>query len=290
MKSSIVCVYGCANAGKSSLINQILGFKILPMSDKPQTTRDTVKAIYNDKDCQIVFVDTPGIFKPHKRFGEILLRNAESAKYGVDVILYVVDLSQKLNYEITKKLTTLKQDIVVVFNKIDLVKYEDAQKIINEVKSILPSAEYIEVSCKDKVNIDKVIEILKSHLKHDYLFFNDDIVLDKPKEYIITEMIREKCMRLLSKELPHAVYIQLDKLEMSDKLIEVYATIIVEKQGEKAIVIGKAGKMIKEISRLSETTIYSYFRIKTICNLMVKVVSNWREKNIYLKKFGFLND
>lgn len=290
MKSSIVCVYGLANAGKSSLINRILGFKLLPISEKPQTTRDLVKAIYNDSECQLVFVDTPGIFKPHKRFGEILLRNAESAKYGVDVILYVVDLTKKLNYEITNKLSNAEQDIVVAFNKIDLVKYEDAKKIIDEVKAILPNAEFVEISCKDNVNIDKVITILKSHLKHDYLFFQDDIVLDRPKEYIITEMIREKCMRLLSKELPHAVFIQLNQLNFSEELIEVYATIIVEKEGEKSIVIGKGGKMIKEISRLSETTIYSYFKIKTICNLVVKVVDNWRSKDKYLKKFGFLND
>ena len=290
MKSSIVCVYGCANAGKSSLINRILGFKILPISDKPQTTRDTVKAIYNDEDCQLVFVDTPGIFKPHKRFGEILLRNAENAKYGVDVILYVVDLSKKLNYEITQKLASSKEDIIVAFNKIDLVKYDKALEIINEVKKILPKAEYVEISCKENVNIDKVINLLKTHLKHDYLLFNDDIVLDRPKEYVITEIIREKCMRLLSKELPHAVYIQLDKLTIEEKLIEVYATIIVEKDGEKSIVIGKGGRMIKEISRLSETSIYAYFKTKTICNLVVKVVDNWRSKDKYLKQYGFLDD
>ena len=290
MKSSIVCVYGCANAGKSSLINRILGFKILPISDKPQTTRDTVKAIYNDEDCQLVFVDTPGIFKPHKRFGEILLRNAENAKYGVDVILYVVDLSKKLNYEITQKLASSKEDIIVAFNKIDLVKYDKALEIINEVKKILQKAEYVEISCKENVNIDKVINLLKTHLKHDYLLFNDDIVLDRPKEYVITEIIREKCMRLLSKELPHAVYIQLDKLTIEEKLIEVYSTIIVEKDGEKSIVIGKGGRMIKEISRLSETSIYAYFKTKTICNLVVKVVDNWRSKDKYLKQYGFLDD
>lgn len=290
MKSGIVCVYGKANAGKSSLINRILGFKLLPISDKPQTTRDTVKAIYNDDESQIVFVDTPGLFKPHKRFGEILLRNAENAKYGVDIILYVIDLSQKFDATIATKLSKLEEKIIVVFNKIDLVKYADVQSIISTVKELLPNSEFIETSCIKNINIDKVVEALKKYLPQKGKLFPGDIVLDRPKEYIISEMIREKCMRLMKKELPHCIYIQLDHLNEEDNILEVFATVIVEKEGEKGILIGKNGNMIKEISRLSETTILSYFGKKTICNLKVKVVDNWRSKDKFLRKFGFLND
>ena len=248
MNSGIVCVYGKANAGKSSLINRILGFKLLPISDKPQTTRDSVKAIYNDSESQIVFIDTPGIFKPHKRFGEILLRNAENAKHGADIILYVVDLTTNLDIDLTKKLIGVKEKIIVIFNKIDLVKYENASIIIKRVKELLPNSDFIEISCLGNINIDVVLNTIKKYLPYKEKLFNDNIVLDRPKEYIISEMIREKCMRLLKKELPHSIYVQFDHMNEDENSLEVFATIIVEKNGEKGIIIGKSGKMIKEIS------------------------------------------
>ena len=217
------------------------------------------------------------------------MRNAENAKHGADIILYVVDLTTNLDIDLTKKLIGVKEKIIVIFNKIDLVKYENASIIIKRVKELLPNSDFIEISCLENINIDVVLSTIKKYLPYKEKLFNDNIVLDRPKEYIISEMIREKCMRLLKKELPHSIYVQFDQMNEDANSLEVFATIIVEKEGEKGIIIGKRGNMIKEISRLSETTIFSYFRKKTICNLKVKVVDNWRSKDKFLKKFGFLD-
>ena len=290
MKSGIVCVYGQTNAGKSTLINKILGFKLLPISNKPQTTRDIVRAIYNDEEKQIVFVDTPGIFKPKKKFGTLLMKNAENAQYGVDLILYVVDLSSHINIEVTKKLLSYDAPKIILFNKIDLVKYEEASKKIKLVTDILKDTKYIEISCLNDVNIDVVKDNIKPYLKYDYLLYPTNMVSDRPKEYIISEIIREKCMRLLDKEVPHTIYVEIKKVDEDDTNMNVYGNIIVEKESEKAIIIGKNGKMIKEISRLSETSIHAYFNLNIYCDLRVKVIKNWRSNNKYLKQFGFYDE
>ena len=286
-KVGLACVYGRANAGKSTIINKCLGFKLLPVSSKPQTTRDNVNAIYNDEDSQIIFVDTPGVFKPHSKLVSILLRDSESAKEGVDVIVYVIDASEVPNFELANKLA--KQDIPVIlcFNKVDLVNAEIGESRLARYLEILPDCKVIRMSAKEGFGIEELLKEIKSHFEEGDLIFPEDIVSDRPKEFIISEIIREKCMRLLSKEVPHSIYVDMKHVSEDEEGMEIFADIIVEKESEKAIVIGKGGKMISEICRYSEQSISSYFGMPVRCELLVKAIPDWRNQDKYLKKFGY---
>lgn len=287
-KVGFVTVYGRANAGKSTIINKCLGFKFLPVSSKPQTTRDNVKAIYNDEDSQIIFVDTPGVFKPHGKLGSILLRDAESAKEGVDLIVYVVDASEVPNFELCDKLKNVEVPIILCFNKVDLVKADVGEERLSRYTSLLPKAKVIRMSAKDGFGIQELLASIKEELPEGMPYYQDDIVSDRPKEYIIAEIIREKCMRLLSAEVPHSIYVDLKGVnEEEDGSLLVFGNIIVEKASEKAIVIGKKGSMISEISRYSEQSISSYFGMPVHLELTVKVIPDWRNDDKYLKKFGY---
>ena len=288
-KVGFVTVYGRANAGKSTIINKCLGYKLLPVSSKPQTTRDNVKAIYNDEDSQIIFVDTPGVFKPHGKLGSILLRDAESAKEGVDCIVYVIDASEVPNFELCQKLQNAEVPVIIAYNKVDLVKANVGEERLARYVSLLPKAKVVRMSAKDNFGIDILINEIKDTLQEGYPFYGEDMATDRPKEYIISEIVREKCMRLLSAEVPHSIAIDIKSVDYDDEenVMSVYGNIIVEKQSEKAIVIGKKGAMISEITRYSSQSMASFFGCKVDLNLVVKVIPDWRNDERYLKKFGY---
>ena len=288
-KVGFVTVYGRANAGKSTIINKCLGYKLLPVSSKPQTTRDNVKAIYNDEDSQIIFVDTPGVFKPHGKLGSILLRDAESAKEGVDCIVYVIDASEVPNFELCQKLQNAEVPVIIAYNKVDLVKANVGEERLARYVSLLPKAKVVRMSAKDNFGIDILISEIKDTLQEGYPFYGEDMATDRPKEYIISEIVREKCMRLLSAEVPHSIAIDIKSVDYDDEenVMSVYGNIIVEKQSEKAIVIGKKGAMISEITRYSSQSMASFFGCKVDLNLVVKVIPDWRNDERYLKKFGY---
>jgi len=288
-KVGFVTVYGRANAGKSTIINKCLGYKLLPVSSKPQTTRDNVKAIYNDEDSQIIFVDTPGVFKPHGKLGSILLRDAESAKEGVDCIVYVIDASEVPNFELCQKLQNAEVPVIIAYNKVDLVKANVGEERLARYVSLLPQAKVVRMSAKDNFGIDILINEIKNTLQEGYPFYGEDMATDRPKEYIISEIVREKCMRLLSAEVPHSIAIDIKSVDYDDEenVMSVYGNIIVEKQSEKAIVIGKKGAMISEITRYSSQSMASFFGCKVDLNLVVKVIPDWRNDERYLKKFGY---
>lgn len=283
----IVSVYGRANAGKSTLINKILGYKLLPVSDKPQTTRDNVKAIYNDSDSQIVFVDTPGVFKPHGKLGSILLKESSNSLEGIDLVLYVIDISESINLELANKLKNIETPILIIFNKIDLIDINLGEKRIQKYLEVLKDSNYIRTSLKEDFGINEVIDKIKTYLPEGDKIFEDDIATDRTNEYVVSEFIREKCMRLLEKEVPHSVYIEMKNLTIDDERVEVIANIIVEKDSEKGIVIGKNGNMIKKISSYSEQSIQNFFQLPTSVQLNVKTIKDWRNQDKYLKKFGY---
>ena len=287
MKTGFVCVYGRANVGKSTLINKCLGFKLLPVADKPQTTRDNVHAIYNDENSQIVFTDTPGVFRPHGKLGSILLRDAESAKEGVDLIVYVIDASEVPDFTLAQKLSKEQIPVLIAYNKIDLVSVEIGEERLARYLAFLPDAKVFRMSAEKGYGVKELLDEIKDRLPEGKPFFPTDIVSDRPKEYIISEIIREKCMRLLSAEVPHSIYIDCQKVEETEKEMTVYADIIVEKDSEKGIVIGKSGKMLSQIRRFSEMSIQSYFGLKALCELHVKCIPDWRNSDKYLRQFGY---
>lgn len=287
MKTGFVCVYGRANVGKSTLINKCLGFKLLPVADKPQTTRDNVHAIYNDENSQIVFTDTPGVFRPHGKLGSILLRDAESAKEGVDLIVYVIDASEVPDFSLAQKLSKEQIPVLIAYNKIDLVSVEIGEERLARYLAFLPDAKVFRMSAEKGYGVKELLDEIKDRLPEGEPFFPTDIVSDRPKEYIISEIIREKCMRLLSAEVPHSIYIDCQKVEETEKEMTVYADIIVEKDSEKGIVIGKSGKMLSQIRRFSEMSIQSYFGLKALCELHVKCIPDWRNSDKYLRQFGY---
>lgn len=295
MKCGYVAVFGRANAGKSTLINKCLGFKLLPVSSKPQTTRDNVRAIYTNDNTQIIFVDTPGIFKPHGKLGSILLKEAYSSLDGIDVILYVIDASEKPNLELANKLKDIKDiPIIICFNKIDLIDMNTGIKRKEEYMSCFKDNEtkpvIIETSFKDDFGVDDILKEIDKVLPERDFEFPDYYVSDRPKEYIIAEMVREKCMRLLTDEVPHSIYVDIKGVEEDEKDIDVYLDIIVEKESEKGIVIGKNGTMLKKIREYSEKSISSYFGLKAHLDILVKCIPNWRNDDKYLRKFGFEDD
>ena len=216
-----------------------------------------------------------------------MLRDSESAKEGVDVIVYVIDASEVPNFELANKLA--KQDIPVIlcFNKVDLVNAEIGESRLARYLEILPDCKVIRMSAKEGFGIEELLKEIKSHFEEGDLIFPEDIVSDRPKEFIISEIIREKCMRLLSKEVPHSIYVDMKHVSEDEEGMEIFADIIVEKESEKAIVIGKGGKMISEICRYSEQSISSYFGMPVRCELLVKAIPDWRNQDKYLKKFGY---
>ncbi len=289
MKVGFCCLYGLANAGKSTLLNSILGMKIEATSSKPQTTRENFQGIYNDDDSQIVFIDTPGLHKPHKKLGSLLIKDAESAIQSVDVIIYVVDSSEGVNYKIPENLAQSTIPVIVAFNKIDLINLDDGQKRLEEYKSILPNAEFIEISAIKKFGIDELIAMVKNHMNEGTPYFPKDMITDHPTEFIYAEMIREKCMRLLDEEVPHAIHVEITNVESgeNEQGIVISANIIVEKESEKAIVIGKSGKMISKIRHLAEHSISLFVMDDVALELYVKVVNDWRNDVRYLRKYGY---
>ncbi|MFA6795967.1 MAG: GTPase Era [Bacilli bacterium] len=289
MKVGFCALYGLANAGKSTLLNAILGIKVQAVSDKPQTTRENVQGIYNDDDSQIVFIDTPGLHNPHKKLGQLLIRDAEQAKAGVDILIYVVDGKERVNESLCESISKVKIPVIVAFNKIDDINLDSGQFKLKAYKKLLPNAEVVEISALKKFGIDKLIEVIKSHCEEGTPFFPKDQILDHPTEFVYAEMIREKCFRMLKQEVPHAIHVKIVQQEIDQETGRkvIYADIIVEKKSEKAIVIGHQGKMISKIRHLAQHSI-SIFNMEPVeLELYVKVVEDWRDNPRYLSEYGY---
>lgn len=287
-KVGYATVFGRANAGKSTLINSILGFNLLPVTSKPQTTRDNVKAIYTDADSQIIFLDTPGIFKPHGKLGSLLIKTAKSALEGVDVIIYVVSAAESPNFELCQLLDKLDTPVILAYNKIDLVTATIGEdRLKRYLSNFKRKIEYLRISAKDNYGVPELIGMIKAHLPEGEEEYSPDIVSDRPMEYVVSEMIREQCMDLLKAEVPHSIYIDVKHIDESSAGIEVIGDIIVEKDSERGILIGKGGKMIAKISHDSEERISSYFGKPVFVKLLVKTIKDWRNDDKYLKRFGF---
>ena len=292
MKSGFVSVVGRANVGKSTLMEKILREKISIISNKPQTTRDKINIIYNDDESQIIFIDTPGIQKPRNILQERLLSFSKESLNESDLVTFVVDDSKEigsLDRMIIDELKNVRVPIILLINKTDLLTEDelfDLEDLYDE-EGIFDVI--LGISALDDKNIDKYISLVKTYLKEGPAYYDREMITDKTERFVVGEIIREKALRLLSEEVPHGVAVRIDDFkEREDKdLIDIRASIIIEKNSHKQIVIGKNGQMIKQIGMDARKEIESFLASKVNLQLWVKVEKDWRKKEKLVDRFGY---
>ena len=291
MKSGFVSFIGRPNVGKSTLLNSILNKKVVITSNKPQTTRNLIQGIYNEDDTQIIFVDTPGIHKAHNKLGRALNKQAYFTINDVDIIIMVVDITEKVGSGDRFVIDILKnienKPVFLVINKIDKLPREEILSKIEEYMSLYNFTEVIPVSARKKDNIDRLIEVIKKYLPDNIKYFDSDTVTNSSPEFTISELIREKVLELTDEEVPHSVTCIVDELYEEEKIINIGASIIVDRENLKKIIIGKNGNMIKEIGIRARKDIEEYFGKQVYLDLFVKVIPKWRDKEKFLNMIGY---
>ncbi|MGB5823969.1 MAG: GTPase Era [Proteocatella sp.] len=291
-KSGFVSIIGRPNVGKSTLINQLVGEKIAIMSDKPQTTRNQIKAIYNDDEAQIIFVDTPGMQDPRNKLGRYMLRSSEESMKGTDIILFVVDDSDyigKADSKIIEKLQNRKEAKILIINKVDKMTNEKLIKIVQmyDKKNIFD--EIIPTSALKGTNKNRVVEIIKKYLTYGPQFFPDDMVTDQPERVLVAEIIREKILHYTDEEIPHGSMVQIESMKKrpDKEIMDISAVIYCERENHKSIIIGKGGRKIKGIGSSARKELEERLGIKINLELWVKAKENWRDNENYIRNFGY---
>lgn len=290
-KSGFVAIVGRPNVGKSTLLNRVIGQKIAIMSDKAQTTRNKIQAVYTDKESQIVFIDTPGIHKPKHELGKFMMETAYSALKEVEVVLFLVNATQEIgpgDKFIIERLKQVKAPVYLIINKIDLIKPEDLMDIVNCYQKEMNFEQIIPISALQGNNVDEMMVTLKGTLPIGPMYYPENQVSDHPEYFVVAEFIREKVLQLTQEEIPHSVAVVVDSMQRNAQgKVHVYATIIVERSSQKGIVIGKGGKLLKEIGIRARRDIEALLGDKIFLELWVKVQKNWRDKQTYLNDYGY---
>ncbi|MDF2523935.1 MAG: GTPase Era [Clostridiales bacterium] len=292
-KSGFVTIIGRPNVGKSTLLNKLSGEKIAITSDKPQTTRNTIKTVITKEDCQIIFLDTPGIHKPKTKLGEYMVNVAQSTLGEVDVILFLTESTETKpgsgDMFILEQLKTLKVKKFLVINKIDLVKKDQLLPLISSYKEIIDFDAIIPISALNDEGTEIVIKEIKARLPEGPKYFPEDMLTDQPEKNIVAELIREKALRLLSDEVPHGAGVEVISFKEREgkDIIDIQATIYCEKDTHKGIIIGKEGKMLKKIGSLAREDIEKLLGTKVFLELWVKVKPDWRNNDLMLKTLGY---
>ncbi|MBO4697347.1 MAG: GTPase Era [Lachnospiraceae bacterium] len=293
-KSGFVALVGRPNVGKSTLMNRLIGQKIAITSNKPQTTRNRIQTVYTDKRGQVIFLDTPGIHKSKNKLGEFMVETAESTFTDADVILWLVEPTDYIGageQYIVEKLKNCGTPVILVINKIDRVKKEELLGFIANYAKQMEFAEIVPVSALKGENTDHLLEVLFSHLSEGPMYFDEDTVTDQPERQIAAEMIREKALRNLSDEVPHGIAVTIEKMHErpGGRLIDIEATIICERDSHKGIIIGKQGSMLKKIGQDARKEIEMMVGCKVNLQLWVKVKKDWRDNDVMLKNYGYVN-
>lgn len=292
--SGFVAILGRPNVGKSTFLNQVIGQKIAIMSDKAQTTRNKIQGIYTDNQAQIVFIDTPGIHKPHSRLGDFMVESALSTLNEVDATLFMVNATQKRGRGddfIIERLKNVKKPIYLVINKIDQIHPDKLLEIMDDYRQTLDYAEVFPISALQGNNCPELVASLIETLPVGPQFYPADMVTDHPERFIAGELIREKVLELTREEVPHSVAVVVDRISRSDEeKVQVQATIIVERNSQKGIIIGKGGKMLKNIGVKARKDIELMLGDKVYLELWVKVMPNWKDRQIDLRSLGYKQD
>lgn len=290
-KSGYVGIVGRPNVGKSTLLNALLGQKIAIISAKPQTTRSKILAIMSDSESQVVFLDTPGFHTPKNKLGENMMRAVDSTISDVDFLLMVVEPTAEINpneYKIMEKIGDVPA--ILVINKADTVKKEELLPVIAAYSNEHSFKEIVFVSAKTGYRMDELKSVIKDNLTDGPMYYPDDMVTDQQERQIIAELIREKMLNLLDKEVPHGIAIEIIKMKSREKngetLYDISANIYCEKNSHKGIIIGAGGKTLKQIGILSRKDAETMLNAKVYLELWVKVKADWRNSNNMLKEFG----
>ena len=291
-KSGFVSIVGRPNVGKSTLMNDMVGEKIAIMSDKPQTTRNTIQAVYTDEEAQIVFMDTPGIHKPKNKLGEMMVKSASDAFKNVDSIIFVVDDSRTIGKGDSMIIENLKKTstpVFLVINKIDKIdNKEDLFEMIRMYDDLNVFKEIIPTSAIKGSNIDSLIKVIKRNLNEGPKYFPDYMVTDQPERVLVSELIREKVLHYTNDEVPHGVAIEIEKMKerKGKDLIDISAVIYCERNSHKGIIIGKQGKKLKGIGKSAREEIEFLLGTKVNLQIWVKVKENWRNLPNYISDLG----
>ncbi|WP_378953791.1 GTPase Era [Pelosinus sp. sgz500959] len=290
-KSGFVSVIGRPNVGKSTLINSLVGQKVVIMSDKPQTTRNKIMCVLTLDDAQILFIDTPGIHKPKHKLGEYMLKAAENTLREVEVIFFVVDATEEFGggeKYILELLASVKTPVILVVNKIDKIEKTKLLPIIEKYSALYNFAGVVPISAIEHTNLDNLVLEVKKYLEPGPQYYPEDMVTDQPERLVITELIREKVLHSTRDEVPHSIAVDIEEiLTRPNDTVYVRAVIYVERESQKGIVIGAKGQLLKDIGRLARIDIENLLGSKIFLDLWVKVKKDWRNKEGSLRGFGY---
>ena len=294
-KSGFVSIVGRPNVGKSTLLNQILETKLAIMSDVAQTTRNTIQGIYTTDTSQIIFMDTPGIHKPQDGLGTFMNTTALNSIYGMDIVLFMAPANETIGKGdrfIVERLKDADGPVFLVLSKVDLVSKEQLLIKLQEWQELFDFKEIIPISATDNTNIDTLLKVVTTYLPEGNMYYPKDQMTDHPERFVMAEFIREKVLYFTRDEVPHSVAIVIERMADLDKEegVEIYATIIVDRKSQKGIIVGNQGAMIKKIRQAAKRDMKRFLQTPVYLELFVKVERDWRNKDKYLKEFGYNED
>lgn len=291
-KTAFIAIVGCPNVGKSSILNKLLGTKIAIVSSKPQTTRTKIMGVLTEGETQLVFTDTPGYHKPHNKLGEKMNQAVGDSIGGVDACLFVVESKgdiKKGEYELIEKFKKLKVPVILAINKIDMIKdKEELFERIVELNKLFDFEAIVPVCASTGEHIDELVDEMKKLAFDSPHFFPDDTLTDQPERVLAAEIIREKILRLMDKEVPHGIAVSIEKMRERDNqdILDIEAIIYCERESHKGMVIGKKGAMLKKISTYARQDLENFFGIKVNLQTWVKVKEDWRNREGLIHNFG----
>lgn len=291
-KSAFIAIVGRPNVGKSSILNRLLGQKIAIVSSKPQTTRNRITGVLTDGEYQLVFFDTPGMHKPKNSLGKYMVRSVNESVGGVDCCMLVVEADKEpgaTELALIEKFKTLDMPAILAINKIDMLKEKDAlMKQILEYTKLYDFDAVVPVSAQDGSGMNELLDELKKQSSEGGHYFDDDTLTDQPERVIVSEIIREKILRLCDKEIPHGTAVVIEKMKTRENgILDIDATIFCERDTHKRIIIGKGGEMLKKISTFARQDIENFFDCKVFLQTWVKVKEDWRNRAQILQNFGY---
>ena len=293
-KSGFAAVIGRPNVGKSTLINALIGQKIAIMSDKPQTTRSRILCILTEEDAQIIFLDTPGVHKPKHKLGDYMAKATEGALHGVDVVVFVVDVTEKMGageQYILKQLANVRVPVLLAVNKVDCIPREESLPVIANYAKAYDFAGIVPISAREGENLEGLLAEIKKYLPEGPQYYPADMVTDQPERLIVAELVREKVLELTRDEIPHAVAVDIEEMTTRAKGdVYIRAVIYVERESQKGIVIGARGALLRTIGQRARADVETLLGSKVYLDLWVKTRKDWRNRASALREFGFYED